>query len=151
MKRWVFLIIVLLLVSCQGKKTSTALFEEGQKLFEQQKYDEAIAKYEEGIKLSPNSAVGYNLIGMAYRFKYNAERDPSMREKEIGAFKKSIECDSTYWVAYVNLGATYYYSGKKKEAAPLFEKALKLNPENPEKEELEKMIEEGKSEEKKEK
>lgn len=147
MKRWVFLIIFLLLVSCQGKKTSTALFEEGQKLFAQQKYDEAIAKYEEAIKLSPNSAVGYNLLGMAYRFKYNAERDPSSREKEIDAFKKSIECDDTYWVAYVNLGATYYYIGKKKEAASLFEKALKLYPENPEKEELEKMIKEGRAEE----
>lgn len=145
MKRFIYITTILfLLLSCSEKKTSTALFKEGEELFNQQKYDEAIAKYAEGIELSPNSAVGYNLIGMAYRFKYNAEGIPSLREKEIDAFEKAIECDSTFWVAYINLGATYFYSGKKKEAVPLFEKALILNPEHHEKKEIEKMIEEAK-------
>lgn len=146
MKRFIYIgTILFLLLSCSEKKTSTVLFKEGKELFNQQKYNEAIAKFTEGIELSPNSAVGYNLIGMAYRFKYNAERDASLREKEIDAFKKAIECDSTFWVAYINLGATYFYSGEKKEAVPLFEKALILNPEHHEREEIEKMIDEGKS------
>ncbi|TET75888.1 MAG: tetratricopeptide repeat protein [Candidatus Cloacimonadota bacterium] len=146
MKRFIYIATILfLLLSCSEKKTSTVLFKEGKELFNQQKYNEAIAKFTEGIELSPNSAVGYNLIGMAYRFKYNAVRDPSLREKEIDAFKKALECDTMYWVAYINLGSTYYYSGKKKEAVPLFEKALILNPEHHEKEEIEKMIDEGKS------
>lgn len=146
MKRFIYIATILfLLLSCSEKKTSTALFKEGKELFNQQKYNEAIAKFTEGIELSPNSAVGYNLIGMTYRFKYNAERDASLREKEIDAFKKAIECDSTFWVAYINLGATYFYSGKKKEAVPLFEKALILNPEHHEREGIEKMIDEGKS------
>ncbi len=145
MKRFIYIITILfLLLSCSEKKTNTVLFKEGEELFNQQKYDEAIAKYVEGIELSPNSAVGYNLIGMANRFKYNAEGVPSLREKEIDAFGKAIECDSTFWVAYINLGATYFYSGRKKEAIPLFEKALELNPLHPEKTEIEKMIEEAK-------
>ena len=140
------IIVVFLLVSCQEKKSSTAFFEEGEKLFNQQKHDEAIAKYKEGIALSPESAVGYNLLGMAYRFKYNAAKDVSLKELEIDAFKKSIECDSTFWAAYINLGATYFYAGRKAEAAPLFEKALMLNPGHHEKEEIQKMIEEGRRE-----
>ena len=148
MKQLISLIIVaFLLVSCQGKKSSTAFFEEGEKLFNQQKYDEAIAKYKEGIALSPESAVGYNLLGMAYRFKYNSTRDSSLKEMEIDAFKKAIESDTTYWVAYANLGATYFYAGRKTEAAPLFEKDLMLNPEHHEKEEIRKMIEEARQEE----
>ena len=144
MKQVISLIIVaFLLVSCQGKKSSTAFFEEGEKLFNQQKYDDAIAKYKEGITLSPESPVGYNLLGMAYRFKYNAVRGVSLKELEIDAFKKSIECDSTFWTAYINLGATYFYAGRKKEAVPLLKKALMLNPEHHEKEQIQKMIEEG--------
>jgi tetratricopeptide (TPR) repeat protein len=149
MRRFVPLMIAfVLLISCQGKKSSTALLEEGQKLFGQKKYDEAIAKYNQALEISPNSAVAYNLLGMAYRFKYNAERDRSLREKEIEAFKKAIECDSTYWIAHINLASTYYYSGNEEEAIPLFEKGLELNPEHPEKEQIEKMIEEFKSKEK---
>jgi tetratricopeptide (TPR) repeat protein len=138
---------MLLVFSCQEKKTATALFEEGQKLFEEQKYDQAIVKYEEGLELSPHSAAGYNYLGMAYRFKYNAEKDISLREKEIEAFSKAIECDSTFWVAYVNLGATYYYSGRKKEAVPYLKRALELQPEHHEEEQILKMIEEGQDEE----
>ncbi len=148
MKKLISLIIVaFLLVSCQGEKSSTAFFEEGEKLFYQQKHDEAIAKYKEGIALSPKSAVGYNLLGMAYRFKYNVVGDVSLKELEIDAFKKSIECDSTFWTAYINLGATYFYAGRKTEAVPVLEKALMLNPEHQEKEEIQKMIEEGRREE----
>jgi tetratricopeptide (TPR) repeat protein len=136
---------ILLVLSCQGKRSSTVFFEEGQKLFEEKKYDEAIAKYQEGLELSPNSAEGYNLLGMAYRFKYNAEQEPSLKEEEIKAFTKAVELDSTFWVAYVNLGATYYYSGRKKEAVPYFERALELYPEHHEREQMLRMIDEGKT------
>ncbi|TET21619.1 MAG: tetratricopeptide repeat protein [Candidatus Cloacimonadota bacterium] len=145
MRKFAVCIFILFFMSCQNKRSSVDLFTEGEKLFKQHKYDEAIAKYEEGLKLSPNSAVGHNLVGMAYRFKYNALKDPSLREKEIAAFNKAIEVDSTFWIAYINLGATYYYNISKEKAIPYFEKALVLNPANPEREELEKMIEEGKA------
>jgi Tfp pilus assembly protein PilF len=46
-------------------------------------------------------------------------------------------------VALINLGATYYHQGQKAKAAPLFKKALALNPEHPEKAQLENMIQEG--------
>lgn len=147
MKRLIPFVVILLVLSCKGEKTSAMLFEEGNKLFEQQKYDEAIAKYQEGLELSPNSAVGYNYLGMAYRFKYNSVKDPSLREKEIEAFTKAVESDSTFWVAYVNLGATYYYSGNKKKAVPYLERALALYPEHHDKDEILRMIDEGKKEE----
>jgi tetratricopeptide (TPR) repeat protein len=139
-------VVVCVILSCQGRKSSTALFEEGQKLVEEKKYDEAIAKYQQGLAISPRSATGYNFLGMAYRFKYNAENDARLREKEMAAFAKAIELDSSFWVAYVNLGATYYYSGRKKEAAPYLERALELFPEHHEKDKILKMIEEGHNE-----
>ncbi len=40
----------------------------------------------------------------------------------------------------INLGATYHYMGEKAKAVALFKQALNVNPNHPEKAELEKMI-----------
>jgi len=119
------------------------LLEQGVGQMEKQQFDQAIASYKKALKIEPKSAVTYNLLGMAYRFKYNQVRSQDLKKEEIAAFKKAIEIDPNYWVALINLGATYYYLGEKAKAAPLFKKALTLNPNNPEKANLEKMIQEG--------
>ena len=80
---------------------------------------------------------------MAYRFKYNQVRNQELKQQEIAAFKKAVDIDPNYWVALINLGTTYYYQGDKAKAAPLFKKALSINPNHPEKAQLEKMIQEG--------
>jgi superkiller protein 3 len=117
--------------------------EKGMAQFERQDYDAAIASVNKAVELEPKSAVAYNMLGMAYRFKYNQVRNQELRDKEIAAFQKAIEVDPNYWVALINLGATYYYTGEKAKAAPLFKKALELNPQHPEKEQLMNIIAEG--------
>jgi len=119
------------------------IMEHGADQMEKKEYGQAIASFKKAIQADPNSAVNYNLLGMAYRFKYNQVRSQKLKNEEIAAFKKAIEIDPNYWVALINLGATYYYMGEKAKAAPLFKKALSLNPNHPEKAELEKMIQEG--------
>jgi len=108
-----------------------------------QQYDQAIATLNQAIEQGPESATVYNLLGMAYRFKYNQVRNQELKQQEIAAFKKAIEIDPDYWVALINLGTTYYYQGEKAKAAPLLQKALELHPKHPEKAQLEKMIQEG--------
>jgi tetratricopeptide (TPR) repeat protein len=117
--------------------------EEGVAHFDKNEYDQAIKCYEKVIKLEPRSAAAYNLLGMAYRMKFAQLRDPQMQAQEIAAFQKAVELDPNYWVALFNLGATYYFSGEKAKAAPLFKKALALHPDHPEKAQVEKMIAEG--------
>jgi tetratricopeptide (TPR) repeat protein len=134
---------LLALLGCGGGDTADKYVQQGAAHFQKQEYDLAIQSYEQAIKLEPKSAVAYNLLGMAYRFKYNQTANPEMRAKEIAAFQKAIEVNPNYWVAMINLGATYYYQGDKAKAAPLFKKALTLHPDNPEKAQLEKMIAEG--------
>jgi tetratricopeptide (TPR) repeat protein len=120
------------------------LFNQGGKLFEQANYDGAIQKYLDGLQKDPTNAVGYNLLGMAYRFKFNQAGAQEFKDKEAEAFKKAIELDPKFWVAYKNLSATLYFQGKKKEAVPYLEKALELQPNDPEKSVLLQWIEEGK-------
>ena len=129
---------------CQAQTQVQKLMDQGTKQMQNQKYDQAIATFKKALKEEPKSAALYNLLGMAYRFKYNQVRNQKLKQQEIAAFKKAIEIDPNYWVALINLGATYYHQGDKAKATPLFQKALELNPDHPEKAQLEKMIQEGK-------
>jgi tetratricopeptide (TPR) repeat protein len=139
---WFALILLAALAGCGGESAEKYL-EQGIKEFQNQNYDGAIASYEKAIKLEPRAAAAYNLLGMAYRFKYNQLGKPELREKEIAAFKKAAEIDPKFWTAMINLGATYYAMGEKAQAASWFKKGLEINPNHPEQPQLEKMIAEG--------
>jgi tetratricopeptide (TPR) repeat protein len=143
MAKAISVLVLLALLGCGGGDSAEKFIQEGLAHFQKQEYDQAIASYEKAIKLEPRAATAYNMLGMAYRFKYNQLRNPELREKEIAAFKQAIEVDPKYWVALINLASTYYYQGDKAKAAPLFKKALALNPDHPEKAQIEKMIAEG--------
>jgi Ca-activated chloride channel homolog len=127
----------------QAQTQVQKLIEQGSGQLKKQQFDEAIATFKKALKEEPNSALIYNLLGMAYRHKNHQVRNQELRKQEIAAFQKAIKIDPTYWVALINLGTTYYYAGDKAKAAPLFKKALTLNPNHPEKAQLEKMIQEG--------
>jgi tetratricopeptide (TPR) repeat protein len=127
------------LLGCGGDSAEKYM-QEGLANFQQQKYDQAIASYEKAIKLQPRASAAYNMIGMAYRFKYNQLRVPEFRQKEIAAFQKAVEIDPKNWVAMINLATDYYADGQKDKAVPLFKKALELNPNHPEKAQIQKLI-----------
>jgi len=145
MYRFIFGIVVLVVLSsCGGGGESPEKYmQAGFIHFQKQEYDQAIANFQKAVELEPKAAAAYNMLGMAYRFKASQLGIPELRAKEVAAFQKALKADPQYWVAMINLGMTYYGQGKKAEAAPLFKKALALNPQHPEKEKIEKMIAEG--------
>lgn len=134
--------LLMALMGC-GSDDAEKYMQAGFADFQQQKYDEAITNYEKAIKLQPRAAAAYNMMGMAYRFKFNKLGSAEFRQKEMAAFQKAIEIDPKNWVALVNLGTDYYAEGQKGKAAPLLKQALELNPNHPEKLALQKMIEAG--------
>jgi tetratricopeptide (TPR) repeat protein len=137
-------VVLVVLTSCGGGgETAEKHMQAGFIHFQKQEYDQAIASFQKAVELEPKAAAGYNMLGMAYRFKANQLGIPELRAKEIAAFQKSLEADPKYWVAMINLGTTYSGQGEKAKAAPLFKKALALNPQHPEKELIEKLIAEG--------
>lgn len=146
---WSIMALVLLAVALtpaaaeQAQTPVQKMIEQGAGQLKKQQFDAAIATFNQALKEEPNSALIYNLLGMAYRHKFHQVRDPELQKQELAAFKKAVDIDPTYWVALINLGTTYYYAGDKAKAAPLFKKALTLNPNHPEKAQFEKMIKEG--------
>jgi len=140
MIRLIFPTMLLAVILGCGGDSADKYIQEGFVYFQQQKYDEAIASYEKAIRLEPRAAPAYNMIGMAYRFKYNRLGAPELRQKEMAAFQKAIEIDPKNWVAMINLATTYHADGQSGKAAALFKKALELNPNHPEKAEIQKLI-----------
>ena len=135
----ILMVLVAPLMGCSGDNAEKYM-QEGFVNFQQQNYDAAIANYEKAIKLQPKASGAYNMIGMAYRFKYNKLGVPEFRQKEIAAFQKAIEVNPKNWVAMINLATDYYNDGHKAKAIPLFKKALELNPNHPEKAQIQKLI-----------
>ncbi|MBN1470707.1 MAG: tetratricopeptide repeat protein [Syntrophaceae bacterium] len=147
MKKYLFIIIVLIVCGCTSQNNNVQeLLNEGTNLFQKGDYDAAIQKYNEALQIDSNNSVGYNLLGMAYRFKFNQTGTQEYKDKEIEFFKKAVTFDPKFWVAYKNLAASLYYQNRKKEAVPYLEKALELQPNDPEKSLLLQWINEGKSE-----
>ena len=119
------------------------LYNRGAEAFYAGDYQKAVEYYLEGIEKEPDSAVGYNLLGMAYRFQYNATGDQVFKDKEIAAFRKAIELDPREHAALINLGTTLYNLGKVKEAAGYLKRGLEGYPQHPERTQIEQMIQEG--------
>lgn len=134
------IVVLVVLASCGGGESPEKYMQAGFIHFQKQEYDQAIAAFQKAVQLEPRAAAAYNMLGMAYRFQANRLGVPELRAKEIAAFQKAVEVDPNNWVAMINLGVTYYHQGEKGKAAPLFRKALTLNPGHPEKAQFEKMI-----------
>jgi tetratricopeptide (TPR) repeat protein len=140
MFRFILTTMLLAAILGCGGDSADKYMQEGFVNIQQQKYDEAIACYEKAIKVEPKAAAAYNMMGMAYRFKFNKLGVPEFRQKEMAAFQKAVEIDPKNWVAMINLATDYYADGEKGKAAALFKKALELKPDHPEKAEIQKLI-----------
>ncbi|WP_244860779.1 tetratricopeptide repeat protein [Aromatoleum petrolei] len=83
--------------------------------------DQALAVYEETIRLFPNQVLGYNNRGLVHL---------RAGEFELAAsdFDRAIETDPEYAPAWTNRGTTNYLRGKAAAALPDFEKAVRLSP-----------------------
>ena len=119
-----FILTTMLLAAILGCGSDSAdkYMQEGFVNFQQQRYDEAIVSYEKAIKAEPRAAAAYNMMGMAYRFKYNQLRVPEFRQKEMAAFQKAVEIDPKNWVAMINLATDYYADGRRARPRPCSKK-----------------------------
>lgn len=74
----------------EKQAAATALFTKGQALAKEQKYEEAIAKFEEAFKLFPDPGLQF-MIGEAYQLDGTENRDYDKLRKSVEAYKKYVE------------------------------------------------------------
>ncbi len=112
------------LKKAMDKPTPLAYQVASKMLIDSHRHEEAVAMAEHAIALDPNNANSY--LAKAYALIYNG------RPKEALDFvKRAIRLDPHYPAYHLFvLGLAHFVMEQFAEAATLFERALKLNPEN---------------------
>jgi len=98
---------------------------EGNKLYAEEKYDEANNKYRDALIESPESSiVNFNIGDVQYK-KRNFEEAVKSYEKATSSDDIIVQSKS-----YYNIGNTLYKMGKLPESILAYKKTLELNPED---------------------
>jgi tetratricopeptide (TPR) repeat protein len=132
---------------------ANAALAEGNRLFDENMTEEAIAAYRRAIELDPTIAEPYFKLGIALSLieseqmragtgeyvpgeanvaKNYKPESVKMFEKAVEAYKKYLNKNEKDAVAHYNLGLTYNKLNLDKEAEEAFEDAVKLRPEDAE-------------------
>jgi tetratricopeptide (TPR) repeat protein len=104
-----------------AESKSKRLQSEGTLLADDERFWEAIKKWDSALQLTPDKAVLHELKAQAYT-QLN-EHFPA-----VNAARKAIECDPTWYIGYVTLGRGQMNIGEVKMAIKSFSQAVHLNP-----------------------
>lgn len=101
--------------------TPVDIYEKGLTLFNQERYEEAIAAFEEAINLKPKVAIAWISRGVALeRLKLHAEA--------LASHEQAIQLEPDNFLAWYNKGVQLQELGRYQEAIVAHEHALKLQP-----------------------
>jgi len=88
-----------------------------------ERWDEAIERYEEALRINPQFAIAHMNCGLVLRAS-------GRTEQAIEHYRKATEIDPNFVNAYNNHGTASLSIGRNTEAIEQFEKALLVEPEN---------------------
>ncbi len=108
----------------QSLSKADSLFLKGYKLYEENKYQEAAAAYQEAIKIN-STQWGYHFnLGLTYK-KLNR------REDTLAAFQKAAELNPESFSINRELGEVLAKAGNFEQAMKYYKKATELSPDDP--------------------
>ena len=95
-------------------------------LMNQGKYDEALVKYREAVRLKPDYSHPYHNIGhmLAVVKRY---------KEAVPFYEKAQKLNPYEWKTYQDLGQVYFLLGRYSEAKPQLTKAIQLGSTDPNK------------------
>ena len=99
-----------------------AYMEEGQDLFDQRKYREAMQVFKKAVELKPNYDAAWRMIGACYH-------QMGEYESAMEYYKKALSHDETDETYYL-MGVTMYELGRYEDEISYYRKALEINSEN---------------------
>jgi tetratricopeptide (TPR) repeat protein len=109
----------------KSKDEALAHSKQGIALHKKNELEQAIAEYDQAVKLYPRSAEVYYNRGLAYRQKDNMDQ-------ALLDYTQAILLDPKYIPAYANRGYAFYKLGDFDRALADFDKILEFDPANAE-------------------
>ncbi len=100
--------------------------EEGKALFEKERFQEALALFQQAVKVDGGSAPARYWVGMA---QYELEE----YRKAVSSFKRTVELDRKWAFGYIGLGKSYLQiKYRRLDARHALRMAARLSPDDPE-------------------
>lgn len=99
------------------------LVERGDEYMKTSKWNDALAAYQEAIKISPNNPKAYNALGWAYN-------DMGRHGEAFAPLVKAIQLNSQYAEAHYGIAAAYLGSDNFAKAMGFLRTAVRLDPTN---------------------
>jgi tetratricopeptide (TPR) repeat protein len=105
-------------------KTKKEWLKEGNALYGLKRYEEALAAFEQAIRLDPNDASTYHGKGIALG-------GLKRYEEALAAFEQAIRLDPNNPTYHANKGIALFKLERYEEALIAYEEAIRLDPNNP--------------------
>jgi len=100
------------------------LFVKGNKLYAEQKFEEAVQAYEEATKISQSQWGYYFNLGLTYR-------KLDKKQEAMNSFQKALELSPETFSSNKELGEILAKDGKYEEAKKYYMRATELSPDDP--------------------
>ncbi len=111
--------------SYSNKKKALEFYAEGEKYYNQNKYDLALVEYNKAVKADSKFAFAWDNMGVCYR---KLER----YKEAINCYQKSLELDPKGTMPLMNMAVAYNLLGDDSMAIQTYTKFIVLHPEDPE-------------------
>lgn len=115
-----------------GDRTQArALLDQGKELYRDDQDSEAVAAFQQAVKLDPDLAEAHFRLGLGYEALGKQEDAEAEYKKAVDAYKKHLDANDDDAEAHYNFGQTYANLGQYSDAIREYRQALKLKPDDP--------------------
>lgn len=105
--------------------TYMRLIDRGAELIGEKKFNEALLKFENAIRINPNMPMAYNNIA-------SIKARQARYVEAIGYYQKAVELEPEFIQAMIGLGSALDKTGRREEAIEVFSRIIKIDPALPE-------------------
>jgi tetratricopeptide (TPR) repeat protein len=108
--------------TAEQKQLISQLFQQADQALEAKKYEEAIAIYQQVLKLDSDNIQVYQKLGEALT-------QAGKLEAAISVYQTAIQLEPNFFWFYNHLGEIFLKLGRWQDAIPIYQTAIQLNPE----------------------
>ena len=113
------------------RSQAKVLLEKGKQLYRDDQDTEAVAAFEQAVRLDPDLAEAHFRLGLSYEAVGKTENAESEYRKSVETYKTHLEANPDDAEAHYNLGQTHANLGNYSEAIREYRQATKLKEDDP--------------------